>query len=69
VVEGVTPAENGAAFITGDEGARFKGGGIDEGPDLKEDRRFCADDLRRMPGRCDKLSVEKWAMSTVPCAL
>jgi len=63
------PVENGNAFITGAETARFKGGGIDEGPDLNEDRRFCADDLRRMLGRCDELSAEKWAISTVPFAI
>lgn len=59
---GVTATVNeGPPFeIAVDGPARFKGGGMGEGLGLNEDRRFCADDLRRMVGRCEADSPEKW---------
>ena len=60
---GVTATVNGgAAFEVAVDGpARFKGG-MGEGLGLNEDRRFCADDLRRIAGRWEMDSPDKWAI-------
>jgi len=67
---GVTATENdGTAFEFAVDGpARFKGGGMGEGLGLNEDRRFCADDLRRIVGRWEVDSPDKWAMVVVLAA-
>jgi hypothetical protein len=56
----VTAPENGDTELgfTADGPARFKGGGMGEALGLNEDRRFCADDLRRIVGRCEEDSAK-----------
>lgn len=56
-LNGVTTFE----FVV-DGPARFKGGGMGEGLGLNEDRRFCADDLRRIVGRWEVDSPGKCAI-------
>ena len=62
---GVTTENDGTAFGFAVDGpARFKGGGMGEAVGLNEDRRFCAEDLRRIVGRCCEAdSPTKWAMT------
>lgn len=62
---GVTTAKDDTVFGFAVDGpARFKGAGMGEAVGLNEERRFCAEDLRRMVGRCCEAdSPEKWAIS------
>lgn len=62
-----TVKDESAFGLAADGPARLKGGGTGDALGLNEDRRFCADDLRRMVGRC-WVSPENWAMVTVLAA-
>jgi hypothetical protein len=65
VAVGVAATLNDGTAFAVDDPARFKGGGMGEGLGLNEDRRFCADDLRRIVGRWEVDSPDKWAMAAV----
>jgi hypothetical protein len=63
---GVMPAENGMALIFPTDGAVIlKGGGTEEVLGLNDDKRFWADDLRRMLGLWVAISVAKCAIVNV----
>ncbi len=60
---GVMAAANGIAIFATDGAVIFKGGGTELG--LNDDKRFWADDLRRMLGLWVDISVAKCAIVNV----